>query len=140
MCRRIRLDTEAWRTACRPRCVPGRLSRTAESDRPADVAVSERMKVSVAKNKLPELIKTVEYGETVIICRQGVPAVDIIQTKKPNRKRRGLGTLKAKFRFSTSTAGNLCWTTKPRPFEKGEIRCGCSQWTRPRFESAVAGQ
>jgi prevent-host-death family protein len=60
------------------------------------------MKVSVAdaKNKLPELIKAVENGETVTICRRGVPAVDIIRTKKPSRKKRKLGTLKGKIRIS----------------------------------------
>jgi prevent-host-death family protein len=59
------------------------------------------MKVSVAdaKNKLPELIKAVEDGETVTICRRGVPAVDIIRTKEPNRKKRKLGTLKGKIQI-----------------------------------------
>jgi prevent-host-death family protein len=59
------------------------------------------MKVSVAdaKNKLPELIKAVENGETVTICRRGVPAVDIIRTKKPCRKKRKLGTLKGKIQI-----------------------------------------
>jgi prevent-host-death family protein len=59
------------------------------------------MKVSVAdaKNKLPELIKAVENGETVTICRRGVPAVDIIRTKKPSRKKRKLGTLKGKIQI-----------------------------------------
>jgi len=37
--------------------------------------------VADAKNKLPELIKAVEDGETVTIYRRGVPAVDIIRTK-----------------------------------------------------------
>ena len=56
------------------------------------------MKVSVAdaKNKLPELIKAVENGETVTICRRGVPVVEIVRTKKPTRKKRTLGTLKGK--------------------------------------------
>ena len=51
------------------------------------------MKVSVAdaKNRLPELIKAAEAGETVTICRRGVPAVDIVRTKKPSRKKRLLG-------------------------------------------------
>jgi len=52
--------------------------------------------VAHAKNKLPELIKAVENGETVTICRRGIPAVDIIRTKKPSRKKRKLGTLKGK--------------------------------------------
>ena len=30
------------------------------------------------------------------ICRRGVPAVDIVRTKKPSRKKRKLGTLKGK--------------------------------------------
>ena len=54
------------------------------------------MSVAVAKNKLPELIKTAENGETVTICRRGVPVVDIVRTKKPSRKKRRLGTLKGK--------------------------------------------
>ena len=56
------------------------------------------MQVSVAdaKNKLPELIKAVEDGEPVTICRRGVPVVDIVRTKKPTRKKRTLGTLKGK--------------------------------------------
>jgi prevent-host-death family protein len=59
------------------------------------------MKVSVAdaKNKLPELIKTVEDGETVTIYRRGKPVVDIIRTKKPSRKKRKLGTLKGKIQI-----------------------------------------
>ncbi len=56
------------------------------------------MKVSIAdaKSKLPELIKAVENGETVTIYRRGVPAVDIIRTEKPSRKKRKPGTLKGK--------------------------------------------
>ena len=54
----------------------------------------QSMKVSAAdvKNKLPELIRAAEDGETVTICRRGVPAVDIVRTKKPSRKKRRLGT------------------------------------------------
>ena len=42
------------------------------------------MKVSVAdaKNRLPELIKAVEDGESVTICRRGTPVVDIVRTVK----------------------------------------------------------
>lgn len=48
------------------------------------------MKVSVAdaKNKLPELIKAVEDGESVTICRRGRPVVDIVRTSKSNAKSR----------------------------------------------------
>jgi prevent-host-death family protein len=56
------------------------------------------MQVSVAdaKNKLPELIKAVEDGKPVTICRRGVPVVDIVRTEKPSGKKRMLGTLKGK--------------------------------------------
>jgi prevent-host-death family protein len=54
------------------------------------------MQVSVAdaKNKLPELIRAVEDGEPVTICRRGVPVVDIVRSKEPAGKKRKLGTLK----------------------------------------------
>lgn len=56
------------------------------------------MKVSVAdaKNKLPELIKAVENGEPVTICRRGTPVVDIVRTKKAVRQKPKFGTLKGK--------------------------------------------
>lgn len=56
------------------------------------------MQVSVAdaKNKLPELIRAVEDGQPVTICRRGVPVVEIVRSKKPTRKKRTLGTLKGK--------------------------------------------
>jgi prevent-host-death family protein len=59
------------------------------------------MQVSVAdaKNKLPELIKAVEDGERVTICRRGVPVVDIVRTNKPTRKKRMLGTMKGKIQI-----------------------------------------
>jgi prevent-host-death family protein len=59
------------------------------------------MQVSVAdaKNKLPELIKAVENGEPVTICRRGVPVVDIVRTQKPVRKKRVLGTLRGKIKI-----------------------------------------
>ena len=59
------------------------------------------MQVSVAdaKNKLPELIKAVEDGETVTICRRGVPVVDLVRTQKPSKKPRKLGTLKGKIQI-----------------------------------------
>ncbi|MBI3646199.1 MAG: type II toxin-antitoxin system prevent-host-death family antitoxin [Acidobacteriales bacterium] len=59
------------------------------------------MQVSVAdaKNKLPELIKAVEDGKPVTICRRGVPVVDLVRTKKPSRKPRMLGALKGKIQI-----------------------------------------
>jgi prevent-host-death family protein len=59
------------------------------------------MKVSVAeaRNKLTELIKTVEEGEPVTICRRGVPVVDIVRTKKSAHRQRKFGTLKGKIQI-----------------------------------------
>lgn len=59
------------------------------------------MKLSVAdaKNKLPELIKAVEAGEPVTICRRGVPVVDIVRTKQPSGKKRLLGSLRNQVRI-----------------------------------------
>ena len=59
------------------------------------------MKFSVAdaKNKLPELIKAVEDGESVTICRRGVPIVDIVRTDEPTRKRPRFGTLKGRIQI-----------------------------------------
>jgi prevent-host-death family protein len=56
------------------------------------------MKVSVAdaKNKLPKLIKSVEDGESVTICRRGTPVVDIVRTSKSKREKPKFGTLKGK--------------------------------------------
>jgi prevent-host-death family protein len=58
------------------------------------------MQISVAdaKNKLPELIRAVEQGEPVTICRRGVPVVDIVRTRKPAGKKRKLGMLRGKIR------------------------------------------
>ena len=59
------------------------------------------MKVSVAdaKNKLPELIKAVENGDQVTICRRGVPVVDIVRTQKPKREMPKFGTLRGKIQI-----------------------------------------
>jgi prevent-host-death family protein len=55
------------------------------------------MKVNVAdaKNNLPELIRAVENGESVTICRRGTPVVDLVRTAKGSRRRK-FGTLKGK--------------------------------------------
>jgi prevent-host-death family protein len=55
-----------------------------------------QVSVTTAKNKLPELIKAVEDGPAVTICRRGLPVVDIVRTKDPNRRKRTLGTLRGK--------------------------------------------
>ncbi len=59
------------------------------------------MQVSVAdaKNKLPELIKAVEDGEPVTICRRGVPVVDLVRTRRATRKKPRFGTLKGQIQI-----------------------------------------
>ena len=56
------------------------------------------MKVSVAeaKNTLPKLIKAVEDGESVTICRHGTPVVDIVRTTKTHSEKPKFGTLKGR--------------------------------------------
>jgi prevent-host-death family protein len=56
------------------------------------------MQVSVAnaKNKLPELIKAVEGGEPVTICRRGLPVVDLVPTKTSARLAPRFGTLRGR--------------------------------------------
>jgi antitoxin (DNA-binding transcriptional repressor) of toxin-antitoxin stability system len=54
------------------------------------------MKVSVAeaKNRLPELIKAAEKGETITICRRGEPVADIVRTTKATGEKPKFGTMK----------------------------------------------
>jgi prevent-host-death family protein len=65
-----------------------------------DIAIQdsylEGMEVSVAdaKNKLPELIKAVENGEAVTICRRGVAVVDLVRTRRTPKKKRQFGMLR----------------------------------------------
>jgi prevent-host-death family protein len=56
------------------------------------------MKVSVAeaKNTLPKLIKAVEDGGSVTICRHGTPVVDIVRTSKADPAKPKFGTLQDK--------------------------------------------
>ena len=60
------------------------------------------MQVSVAeaKNKLPELIRAVEAGETVTICRRGTPVVNLVPTTAPEPRKRKFGTLKGKIKIN----------------------------------------
>ena len=62
------------------------------------MAIIGTMKVNVAdaRNKLPELIRAVEDGEPVTICRRGTPVVDIVRTTKAGNERPQFGTLKGK--------------------------------------------
>jgi antitoxin (DNA-binding transcriptional repressor) of toxin-antitoxin stability system len=59
------------------------------------------MQVSVAdaKNKLPQLIKAVEDGTPVTICRRGVPVVDLVRTRRATRKIPKFGTQKGKIQI-----------------------------------------
>lgn len=54
------------------------------------------MKISVAdaKNRLPQLIKAAEDGESVTICRRGKPVVDLVRTAKTIVDKPKFGTLK----------------------------------------------
>ena len=71
-----------------------------------DIAISNSyhhpMQVSVAdaKNKLPELIKAVEDGKPVTICRRGVPVVDIVPTKKSKPEKPKFGALRGKIQIA----------------------------------------
>jgi antitoxin (DNA-binding transcriptional repressor) of toxin-antitoxin stability system len=48
---------------------------------------------------LPELIKAVEGGASVTICRRGVPVVDIVRADVPTGTRRKFGTLKGRIQI-----------------------------------------
>lgn len=52
--------------------------------------------IADAKNKLPELIRAVEEGESVTICRCGTAVVDIVRSTKVNRGKPKFGTLRHK--------------------------------------------
>lgn len=56
------------------------------------------MQISVAdaKNKLPELIRAVENGEPVTICRRGVPVVDLVRTELSGARKPRFGTLQGR--------------------------------------------
>jgi antitoxin (DNA-binding transcriptional repressor) of toxin-antitoxin stability system len=60
------------------------------------------MQVSVAeaKNKLPELLKAVEAGERVTICRRGLPVVDMIRSRTPTAEKPRLGTMRGKIQVN----------------------------------------
>lgn len=55
-----------------------------------------QMSVADAKNKLPKLIKAVEAGEQVTICRRGVPVVDLVRTQTGVREKPKFGTMKGR--------------------------------------------
>ena len=59
------------------------------------------MQISVAdaKNRFAELLKAVEAGETVTICRRGVPIVDLIRTAANEKPKPKFGTLRGKIQI-----------------------------------------
>lgn len=59
------------------------------------------MKVSVAsaKNNLTKLIKAVEDGAEVTICRRGRAVVDLVRTSATDGKKPKFGTKKGKIQF-----------------------------------------
>lgn len=62
------------------------------------MAIIRLMKVSVAdaKNRLPELVKAVENGEPITICRRGVPIADLVPTRAGTGDKPRFGTLRGK--------------------------------------------
>ena len=73
-----------------------------DPSRPIDIAIKDsyhqEMKVNVAeaKNQLPKLIKAVEDGGSVTICRRGKPVADLVRTATAGAGKRKLGTLQGK--------------------------------------------
>jgi prevent-host-death family protein len=57
------------------------------------------MNITEAKKRLLELIKAVEQGQEVTICRRGVPVVDLIRARKVAKKRPKLGTLRGRIKI-----------------------------------------
>ncbi|HSC45606.1 MAG TPA: type II toxin-antitoxin system prevent-host-death family antitoxin [Candidatus Acidoferrum sp.] len=59
------------------------------------------MKVSFAeaKRKLSELLKAVENGESVTICRRGVPVADLVRSAVSMRRKPKLGTLRGRVKI-----------------------------------------
>jgi prevent-host-death family protein len=54
------------------------------------------MKISVAdaKNKLPELLREVERGKRITICRRGKPVADLVRVAKTATRKRELGLMR----------------------------------------------
>jgi len=56
------------------------------------------MNVSVAdaRNKLPQLLKAVEAGEQVTICRRGSPVAELVRSTAGSAKKPKLGTMRGR--------------------------------------------
>ena len=63
---------------------------------------NETMRVSVtdARKRLPELIRIVESGESVTICRRGVFVVDLVRTENSSRQKPRFGTLQGRIKIN----------------------------------------
>jgi len=59
------------------------------------------MQVSVAeaRNKLTELIRAVESGEQVTICRRGTPVVSLVPAAAPEPRKPKFGTMRGKIKI-----------------------------------------
>jgi prevent-host-death family protein len=58
-----------------------------------------RVSIADAQSELSRLIKAVEDGEAVTICRDGVPVADLVRTKEADAGSRGnpkFGTMKGR--------------------------------------------
>jgi prevent-host-death family protein len=55
-----------------------------------------QISVAKAKNNLPELIKAIEGGEPLTICRRGVPVVNLVPMKNNAGQEPGFGTLRGR--------------------------------------------
>jgi antitoxin (DNA-binding transcriptional repressor) of toxin-antitoxin stability system len=55
-----------------------------------------KVSVAIAKNKLPKLLRAVEDGESVTICRRGVPVADLVRSGKSAGERPKFGTLRGR--------------------------------------------
>ena len=55
--------------------------------------IAMNVSVADAKNRLPELIKAVEKGQKITICRYGKPIVDLVPTATGKKKKLHLGGL-----------------------------------------------
>jgi len=52
-----------------------------------------RVGVSEARKRLSELLKIVEAGEKIIICRRGEPVVELVRATKPAKRKLPFGML-----------------------------------------------
>ena len=66
-----------------------------------------------------------EGGESVTICRRGVPVVDIVRTKTAADKPRELGTLKGKIRIVDRDWWKPMTREDVKAFIEGVIECAC---------------